>query len=40
MYSYEDIFKNKNQVLFMMVHSDDVDVFYGGILARLVQGGK
>lgn len=40
MYSYEDIFKSKNKILFVVAHPDDIDVFYGGTLARLVKDGK
>lgn len=35
MYTYSDIFKNKKKILFITAHPDDVDVFFGGTLARL-----
>ncbi len=40
MYSYEDIFSEKRRVLFVTAHPDDLDVFYGGLVARLVEDGK
>ncbi|MBU0570229.1 PIG-L family deacetylase [Patescibacteria group bacterium] len=40
MYSYEDIFTKKKRVLFVVAHPDDVDVFFGGTLARLKNDGK
>jgi LmbE family N-acetylglucosaminyl deacetylase len=40
MHSYKDIFENKNRILFVMAHPDDVDVFFGGTIARLISDGK
>ena len=40
MYSYEDVFSDKKRVLFVMAHPDDIDVFYGGTLARLIKDQK
>ena len=35
MNSYKDIFENKNKVLFVTAHPDDVDVFFGGTISLL-----
>lgn len=35
MYSYKDIFSNKQRILFVTAHPDDVDVFFGGTLCKL-----
>lgn len=40
MYSYEDIFSNKKRVLFVTAHPDDVDAYFGGLLAKLNQDNK
>ncbi len=40
MYSYKDIFSNKNKALFVTAHPDDVDVFFGGTIAKLTKDKK
>jgi LmbE family N-acetylglucosaminyl deacetylase len=40
MYTYKDIFQNKKRILFIMAHPDDIDVFFGGTIARLVEDRK
>ncbi len=40
MYTYEDIFTDKQTVLFVTAHPDDVDVFFGGILCKLSKDKK
>ena len=40
MNSYKDIFSDKEKVLFITAHPDDVDVFFGGTLARLMEDQK
>lgn len=40
MYSYQDIFGDKNKILFVTAHPDDVDVFFGGTLCKLNQDKK
>lgn len=40
MYSYQDIFSDKNRVLFVTAHPDDVDVFFGGTICKLRKEGK
>ncbi len=35
MITYEEVFKNKTNVLFVTAHPDDVDVFFAGLIARL-----
>lgn len=40
MLGYKDIFTGKERVLFVMAHPDDVDVFFGGTLARLTADSK
>ncbi len=40
MHSYEDIFKNKKKILFVTAHPDDVDVMWGGTIAKLRQDKK
>jgi len=40
MYSFEDIFANKQKILFVTAHPDDVDVFFGGVLCRLAEAKK
>lgn len=40
MLSYEDIFSSKQRVLFVTAHPDDVDAFWGGLVARLNEDSK
>lgn len=40
MLSYEDIFSSKQRVLFVTAHPDDVDAYWGGLVARLNQDSK
>lgn len=40
MKSYEDVFGRKKRILFVTAHPDDVDVFFGGTIARLKNDGK
>lgn len=40
MYSYADVFANKQRIMFFGAHPDDIDVFYGGLIARLRSDGK
>lgn len=40
MHTYQDIFRNKKRVLFVMAHPDDVDVFFGGLICRLRKENK
>lgn len=37
---YKDIFANKEKILFVTAHPDDVDVFFGGTIARLANDDK
>lgn len=36
MFTYEDIFSNKQKILFVTAHPDDVVVFYGALIHKLV----
>ncbi|MFQ5492659.1 MAG: PIG-L deacetylase family protein [Candidatus Dojkabacteria bacterium] len=38
--SYCDIFANKKSILFVTAHPDDVDVFFGGLIAKLADDDK
>lgn len=40
MYSYKDIFEDKKTALFVTAHPDDVDVFFGALIHRLIKDGK
>lgn len=40
MFSYKDILNNKHKILFITAHPDDVDVFFGGTIARLTSDNK
>jgi len=40
MFSYEDIFKDLKRILFVVAHPDDLDVYFGGLVARLVNDKK
>ena len=40
MYSYQDIFIDKEKILYVTAHPDDVDVFFGGTLCKLNQDKK
>lgn len=40
MKSYSDVFGNKNKVLFVTAHPDDVDGFFGGVIAKLAKDNK
>jgi len=40
LFSYEDIFEDKKRALFVMAHPDDLDVFWGGTIARLIEDKK
>ena len=37
---YQEIFNNKQTIMVIMAHPDDLDVFCGGTVARLVADGK
>jgi len=38
--SFDEIFANKNRIMFVFSHPDDADIFAGGTIARLVEAGK
>ncbi|MDQ3098229.1 MAG: PIG-L family deacetylase [bacterium] len=38
--SFNNIFENKERILFVMSHPDDAEVMAGGMIARLVAAGK
>jgi LmbE family N-acetylglucosaminyl deacetylase len=38
--SYEEIFKNKQTIMVVMAHPDDLEVFCGATVARLLHDGK
>ena len=40
MKTYNNIFANKNRILFVTAHPDDVDIFFGGTLRLLNNDGK
>lgn len=40
MFTYEQIFEKKQNVLFVMAHPDDILVFYGALVDRLKKDGK
>lgn len=40
MHTYSDIFSNKQNILFVTAHPDDVIVFYGALISRLVSETK
>ena len=40
MFTYDDIFQNKQKALFVTAHPDDVDVFFGGLIYQLRQDKK
>lgn len=40
MFTYEEIFEKKSNILFVMAHPDDVIVYYGALIPLLVAGKK
>lgn len=40
MYSYESVFSDKQRIMFFGAHPDDIDVFFGGLIAKLVNDKK
>lgn len=40
MYSYSEIFKDKRSILFVVAHPDDLEAYYGGLVARLTMDDK
>jgi len=40
MFTYSDIFSNKQNILFVTAHPDDVIVFYGALIQKLVADNK
>lgn len=40
MYTYDDVFANKQSILIVVAHPDDVEVFFGATIAKLRQEGK
>lgn len=40
MFTYNQIFDSKKNILFVMAHPDDVDVFYGALISKLVKNNK
>ncbi len=40
MYTYDQIFKNKQRILFFPAHPDDIIVYFAGLISRLRKEGK
>lgn len=40
MFTYSDIFSNKQRILFVTAHPDDIMVYFGGLLTQLRKDGK
>ncbi len=40
MNTYSDVFNDKQRIIFFGAHPDDIDVFFGGTIAKLISEGK